>query len=399
MKTLLQKLSILQLSHHQLIIRVAFSALLATIFITLTTLYYQEKIHLLSTKSENLILANKIASSEAKLKLLLSRDEYKINKENEQLINDIQKSYLKASSTYEKLVDFKGKQRGELDSQFSKLLKLLSDKNYQEAQKLGSSIAKTIDDENSKLIANTTTPLPVNAPQSNTPPTSGFSQQKVHIDAGDYLVSIVSADLNSTRVIVDTASESDCQDNCSVLSLADYVKRSGAYAGINGSFFCPAAYPSCAGKTNSFDTLLMNKNKRYFNSDNNIYSQIPAVVFSGSSARFLAKSMDWGRDTSVDSLLANYPLYLLGGQPQFSGSGDPKIDSIGARTFIANKDSTVYIGIVYGASAFQAAQVLQALGIPNALGLDQGGSTALWFEGYKAGPGRSIPNALLFVRK
>jgi hypothetical protein len=51
------------------------------------------------------------------------------------------------------------------------------------------------------------------------------------------------------------------------------------YAGINGVFFCPSTYPSCAGKTNSFDTLLMNKNKTYFNGTNNIYSTVPAVLF------------------------------------------------------------------------------------------------------------------------
>jgi len=52
-----------------------------------------------------------------------------------------------------------------------------------------------------------------------------------------------------------------------------------AYAGVNGGYFCPPEYPSCAGKTNSFDTLLMNKNKVYFNSDNNKFSVVPAVVF------------------------------------------------------------------------------------------------------------------------
>ena len=34
-----------------------------------------------------------------------------------------------------------------------------------------------------------------------------------------------------------------------------------------------------------------------------------------------------------------------------------------------------------------------------ALNLDQGGSTALWSGGYRVGPGRNIPNAILFVRQ
>lgn len=218
---------------------------------------------------------------------------------------------------------------------------------------------------------------------------------------GNFLVSIVAADLGSTKVIVDTASDSDCSNNCPVLALSDYVSRNGAFAGINGSFFCPTEYPSCAGKTNSFDTLLMNKNKKYFNSDNNVYSTIPAVIFLGGSIRFVGKSLEWGRDTGVDGVLANYPLLVSGGQVSYTGSAnEPKFGARGARNFVANKDNTVYIGTVFNATMAEGAVVLQKLGLQNALNLDEGGSTALWANGgYKAGPGRNIPNAILFVRK
>ena len=59
----------------------------------------------------------------------------------------------------------------------------------------------------------------------------------------------------------------------------------------------------------------------------------------------------------------------------------------------------VYIGIVYQASMGESAKVLKALGMDGALNLDQGGSTTLWSGGYKAGPGRGIPNAILFVQR
>lgn len=243
-------------------------------------------------------------------------------------------------------------------------------------------------------------PTTVPAPVSNTPPGSGFSRQSVNADGQNYTVSIVAADLNSTKVIVDTASESDCSNDCPVLSLADYVGRNGAWAGINGSYFCPTAYPSCAGKTNSFDTLLMNKNKRYFNSDNNVYSTVPAAIFSPGSARFVGQSLEWGRDTGVDSVIANYPLLVAGGNINFTEApNEPKFGGKAARTFIAAKGNMVYIGIVHNASMGESAKVLKALDMDNALNLDQGGSAALWHGGYKAGPGRSIPNAVLFVNR
>jgi exopolysaccharide biosynthesis protein len=83
----------------------------------------------------------------------------------------------------------------------------------------------------------------------------------------------------------------------------------------------------------------------------------------------------------------------------YTGGGDPKFAPKGPRTFIANKGNTAYMGIVLNASMQDSAKVLKALGLDNALNLDQGGSTALWYGGYKAGPGRNMPNALLFVRK
>lgn len=245
------------------------------------------------------------------------------------------------------------------------------------------------------------TASPTPAPQvNNTPPGAGYSYQYVSADGQTYGVSIIAADLNSTKVIVDTASESDCSNNCPTLPLADYVSRNGAYAGINGSFFCPAEYPSCAGKTGSFDTLLMNKNKYYFNSDNNVYSTIPAAIFSPGSARFVGQSSEWGRDTSVDGVIANYPLLIAGGNINFTETpNEPKFGAKGARDFIATKGNIVYIGVISNATMGEAAKVLHALNMDQALNLDEGGSTALWSGGYKAGPGRNIPNAVLFLRR
>jgi exopolysaccharide biosynthesis protein len=238
-----------------------------------------------------------------------------------------------------------------------------------------------------------------NVTVSNNPPPSGFSVQGVSMDNGNFTVEIVAADLNSTKVIVDTASDSDCSNNCPTLPLSDYVSRSGAFAGINGSYFCPAEYPSCAGKTGSFDTLLMNKNKVYFNSSNNVYSTNPAVIFYGNSSRFVGQALEWGRDSGVDAVLSNYPLLVSGGNVAYSGGGDPKFAPKGPRGFVAVKGNMVYIGVVLNASMEDSAHVLKSLGMDNALNLDEGGSTALWDGGYKAGPGRNIPNALLFVRK
>ena len=350
-------------------------------------------------RSQSLDLSSQLASVSAELATLKADDQYVKNKNLQATISAIELTYQKAVTSYENLLDFKSQstKTSTLDDLFSQTLAQLSKRDYQAAETSLKELDTKIADERQKLAATVT--IPENVPVSNSPPGSGYSRQKVTTDVGEFMVSIVSADLNSTRVIVDTASDGTCASNCPVLPLADYVARSGAFAGVNGSYFCPASYPSCAGKENSFDTLLMNKNKVYFNSDNNVYSIVPAVTFSGNSARFVGQSLELGRDTGIDAVLANQPLLVSGGNVVFGGDGDPKKGSKGGRSFVGATGSTVYIGVVHSATVAESARVLKALGLQYALNLDDGGSTALWYGGYKAGPGKAPPNVLLFVRK
>lgn len=338
------------------------------------------------------------------LSTLQSQDQYKRNETLQATISAIEKTYSQSVSLYQDIMDLNAQRVDTTDDVklFTDSLSLLSKHNYTAASATLDQLQQSITTEQNKLAAASipaTDQTSQNVPTSNTPPSNGYSVQTVSTDRGNFTVSIIAADLSSTKIIIDTASDSDCSNNCPALPLADYVARSGAYAGINGSFFCPPEYPSCAGKTNSFDLLVMNKNKVYFNSANNVYSTNPAVIFGNGFVRFVAQAEQWGRDTSVDGVISNYPLLVSGENIVFSGSNDPKFGSKGPRGFIANKGNTVFIGDVYNADMSDSAAVMKALGMDNAMNLDEGGSTALWYGGYKAGPGRNIPNAVLFVRK
>ncbi|MBI1982236.1 MAG: phosphodiester glycosidase family protein [Candidatus Levybacteria bacterium] len=377
---------------------------LMSALLLLQLLYYSKESINSKTKISSLLsdgnnLKKKLAEREKELIELKNQDQYKRNEDLQTSIQKIEATYKKAVTSYEKLLDLKtqSKNTAKFDDLFTKGLTYLSQKNYASGDATLNNLNKLIDDEKAKTALTFIIPETVKA--SNAPPNRGYSRQSVNSDIGTYLVDIIAADLNTTRVIVDTASDSDCSNDCPVLSLGDYVSRNGAFAGVNGSYFCPAEYPSCAGKTNSFDTLLMNKNKKYLNSDNNKYSNVPLIYFSGNSAGVRGQSLDWGRDTGVDMVLANQGLLLSGGNIAFGGDGDPKKGSKGSRSFVGNKGTTAYIGVVYNATVAESAYVLKTLGLENALNLDSGGSTALWSSGYKAGPGRNIPNAVLFVGK
>lgn len=333
------------------------------------------------------------------LSALRSEDQFVRNEQLAAEIKNIQTTYKQAVTTYEALIDLRAvtKDTVKLEERLADSLDLLSQRSWSTASAQLAQLTRDIVATREKIAASFV--IPANVPENNTAPGSGFSRQSVKLDIGTYLVDIVAADMGSTRIIVDTASDSTCTKDCPALALSEYVSRNGAFAGINGSYFCPADYPSCADKKNSFDTLLMNKNKVYFNSDNNVYSTVPAVIFLSGSMRFVGRSLDWGRDTSPDGVLAMQPLLLSGGNITFGGDDDPKKGSRGNRSFVGNKGSTAYIGVVHSATVAEVARVLKTMGLENALNLDNGGSTALWSGGYKVGPGRNIPNAILFVRR
>lgn len=350
-----------------------------------------------------LVVKSQLSNSQIALTKLKNQDQFKRNETLQNDIKAIEITYKDAVRTYEKIQDLKAQKQNitDYDKELIKSLSYLSERNYASASSTIASLNKKINEDQTiaQSIATPKISTSSNAPPSNTLPSSGYAVQKVSTEIGEFTVGLVSADLGSIRVVVDTASDSDCHDSCPVLSLGDYVARNGAFAGINGTYFCPAEYPSCAGKTNSFDLLVMNKNKHYINADNNVYSTNPAVIFQGGSVRFVGQALQWGRDTGVDGVLSNYPLLLSGGTRVFTGDGDPKKGGKGSRSFVGSKGNTVYIGVVYNATVAEGAYALKALGLENALNLDSGGSTALWAGGYKAGPGRNIPNAILFINK
>ncbi|KKQ41524.1 MAG: copper amine oxidase domain protein [Microgenomates group bacterium GW2011_GWC1_37_8] len=347
-------------------------------------------------KDKNLTELEKIGKELDEMK---NQDQVKKNNELQTQIQNIEKTYDKAVDIYEDLLDLKAKIKDSktFDNLFAKALADLSKRDFGAADAGLNDLANKIKEEETKIAASFT--IPANVPESNTAPGGGYSRQQVQADSATFLVNIIAADLASTRVIVDTASDSDCSNNCPTLPLATYVSRSGGFAGIHGAYACPAEYPSCAGKTNSFDLLIMNKNKYYFNSGNNVYSTNPAVIFGNGWIRFVAHASEWGRDTSVDGVLTNFPLLVFNNNITYSEPGDSKMSIRSSRGFVANKGNTVYVGVVSNATVSESAKVLKALGMENAMNLDGGGSTALWYGGYKAGPGRNLTNAIILTKK
>lgn len=343
-------------------------------------------------------IANQLDETAKKLSDLQSEDQVIKNAALSAEIKSIETTYQEGADLFNARADLiaQGTKTAELDKMLAKFLSLLSDRNWQEAKNENTLIKAKIDALNA---ANAALSVTKNVASSNNLPGSGYVRQKVSTSRGDFVVAMVVAP--GARVIVDTASDSDCGNNCPVLPLADYVARNGGFAGINGSYFCPPDYASCQGKVNSYDTLAVNgRTKAVINRANNVYSVVALVAAYGTNLSFYDKTVEWGIQTSGTGALANHPRLLRDGNIAFDeGSLEPYIrDGRGPKGFIGTKDGTVVIGHVLSATVPEEAEVLKTLGLQQAMNLDGGGSSALWADGgYKVGPGRQLPTAIVLV--
>ena len=247
----------------------------------------------------------------------------------------------------------------------------------------------------------TPTPKPA-APVISGPPSAGYSSVTVRTEKGDFSASVLSIDLNSARMITDTANDSDCGNDCPVLTLQDFVNRNGGFGGVNGSYFCPSTYPECSGKTNTFDFPVYNSRLGHWVNGGNLFWNGRAIFYTDGGGAHYNQNAN-GFSGGLTAGIVNYPGLVDNGNAQIddgqSGLSD-KQRTVGTKVGIGLRDAkNVMVVIGRNVNMQQFAYVFKALGAKSALNLDTGGSTALYYNGgYKVGPGRNIPNAIIFAR-
>jgi uncharacterized protein involved in tolerance to divalent cations len=241
---------------------------------------------------------------------------------------------------------------------------------------------------------------PPEPPKPAPAPAAGYSYQSVSTSRGNYNVHLIKMSLSEVRVKTITANESDCTNNCPAKPLADYVKENGAYAGINGTYFCPPDYSACSGKTNSYDFTIFNSNLgKWINAHNLNWNSPGLATFNGSEAHFYAKTTDYTGNT-VTAAISNYFGLLSNNNVVVSESVLTSAQKVkGTRGALGTDGTNVYLATISNATVIDAAYVMQALGAKDALNLDGGGSSAMYIGGsYKVGPGRLLPNAIVLVK-
>jgi len=243
------------------------------------------------------------------------------------------------------------------------------------------------------------TPAPTPTPPPIDPLTAptGFSNFFVSTPRGSFEVNLIKERLADVTVRTITANAVDCVADCPAKPLAQYMNIAGAYAGINGSYFCPPDYSGCAGKAYSYDYAVWSSELGKWL--NPVVGQNGLATFNGKTPAFYRRVNDYRRMT-VTAAIANYPLLVQGGAVlDFSAELSDAQNRSSTRGAIAVNATYIFLVHVKRASVTDTAYVMQALGARDALNLDGGGSTAMYFGGgYISGPGRLLPNAVVLTK-
>lgn len=255
---------------------------------------------------------------------------------------------------------------------------------------------------------------------------SRYSRQTIASEAGRFACDIVKIDLNNPDLKIITTAATPHPDielgkerKHGARSLADYVASASAFAGMNGSYFESNDqkrlnyyfYPV-------YDTLsgrLINENElKYwttgpvmaFDVNNKFYyfkdaRDFKAAAYNDALAGWQIKNAS---TTSVKlaAAIGNKPRLIENGMNQLiDWEVDKKQRTVKTtRNAIGYKDGQIYLVVSQRSTVPDLASVMKALKMEYAINLDGGYSTALIHNNeYKAGPGRLVANAILFVKK
>lgn len=255
------------------------------------------------------------------------------------------------------------------------------------------------------LTKRTATPAPATSSgSSQSVDGATYENKTVSTSRGSFTVDMMTLDMGKVKMITDTASDSDCSNNCPTKSLASYVSANGGFAGINGTYFCPSDYADCAGKTNTFHwKILTTRLNKIINENNGLAENDPAIAWGNGQIKWYGtwnsfKSSGFGASGAINS---RPRLVENGNNVLNDGDLDDKQRTVKSnRGGLGMNGNTMYAVVARSATVPDLAEIMRSLGAKYAMNIDGGGSSAIYFNGsYKAGPGRSLPNAVIFAAR
>ncbi len=243
---------------------------------------------------------------------------------------------------------------------------------------------------------------------------SSYEEKQVTAGGGTFTVKIVTIDLASSglEIITDTASDNDCETDCPVKPLEDYASANGGFAAIHGSYFCAADYGSCAATKNYFFYPVYNSRLGKMINDDQLKwpTTGPILVFDTNNHPYFLLSTQSFKDVAtfentysakIRAAIGNKPA-LIFNSANIVGTQELDDNQRTVKSYrggVGIKSNKVYLVVASSATVIDLANVMESLGMEQAMNLDGGGSAALYYQGfYKVGPGRNLPNAIIFKK-
>lgn len=255
---------------------------------------------------------------------------------------------------------------------------------------------------------------------------SSWERQTVKTDQNNltFSLDVITIDLNNPKlkVITDAAADGDCPKKCPAKSVASYALEHKAFAAINGSYFDTSAAKKNYYFFPVYDTVkkvMVNESQlKYwttgpvmaFDSQNNFY------YFKGS--RDFKKAVDFkaiggpiikqdNKSGVLTSAIGNLPVLVKEGHDfllDFAMDQKQKTHKalLSALCYKAEAGGKGKIMLVSARNASLAdlARILLKMKVDYGLNLDGGGSAAVIYgDELMIGPGRDVPNAILFAEK
>lgn len=239
---------------------------------------------------------------------------------------------------------------------------------------------------------------------------SSYQVRSVTTTAGVFRTDIITIDLAdpNLKIITETASDADCSGVCPARELADFINDNHGFAGINATYF-----DTSAAKRNYYFFPVYNSRLSLMINEAQLkwWTTGPLMVFDEHNKfYYFADSRDFGGVAQFEQKHGVKIQAALGNKPRLIENSlnlliDWELDNQQARgkylrNAIGYRDNKIYLVVVSKATVPDLALVMQELGMEYALNLDGGYSTALYYnDEYMLGPGRLIPNALLFAKR
>jgi hypothetical protein len=246
---------------------------------------------------------------------------------------------------------------------------------------------------------------------------SDYRHSKMETSRGLFTTDIVRIDLSNPNleILTLTADDEVCRNKvCAAKNLASYVFSNNAFAGINASYFCNSS--SCGGVNYYFAPVYNSLTKSMVNNDQLKYwTTGPVVAFDENNKFYYFKDSREFKSVSdfeekfgvkLQAAISNRPRLLENGMNVLIDweTDLSQRNSKLTRNVLAYRENLnnpglgeLYLVFVQRATLDDVAILLQSLKMDYALNLDGGFSSALIYNGeYMLGPGRNVPNAIVF---